>query len=56
MLYSAVYNLTGLPALVLPMGVGGAGMPVGLQIVSKWQTEALLLSFGAALENAMRRG
>jgi aspartyl-tRNA(Asn)/glutamyl-tRNA(Gln) amidotransferase subunit A len=51
MLYSGIYNLTGLPALVLPMGLGAAGMPIGLQIVSKWQTEAALLSAGAALEN-----
>jgi aspartyl-tRNA(Asn)/glutamyl-tRNA(Gln) amidotransferase subunit A len=51
MLYSGVYNLTGLPALVLPMGVGAAGMPIGLQVVSKWQSEAALLSVGAALES-----
>jgi aspartyl-tRNA(Asn)/glutamyl-tRNA(Gln) amidotransferase subunit A len=51
MLYSAVYNLTGLPALVLPMGRGAAGMPVGLQIVSAWNSEAWLLSLGAAIED-----
>jgi aspartyl-tRNA(Asn)/glutamyl-tRNA(Gln) amidotransferase subunit A len=51
MLYSGVYNLTGLPALVLPMGVGAAGMPIGLQVVSKWQSEAALLSAGTALES-----
>jgi aspartyl-tRNA(Asn)/glutamyl-tRNA(Gln) amidotransferase subunit A len=50
MLYSAIYNLTGLPALVLPMGLGAAGMPVGLQVVSIWQSEAMLLSLGAAIE------
>lgn len=50
MLYSAIYNLTGLPALVVPMGLGAAGMPVGLQIASTWQSEAMLLSLGAAIE------
>jgi aspartyl-tRNA(Asn)/glutamyl-tRNA(Gln) amidotransferase subunit A len=50
MLYSAIYNLTGLPALVLPMGLGAAGMPVGLQIVSPWRSEAKLLSLGVAIE------
>lgn len=50
MLYSAIYNLTGLPALVLPMGLGAAGMPVGLQIASPWQSETMLLSLGAAIE------
>jgi aspartyl-tRNA(Asn)/glutamyl-tRNA(Gln) amidotransferase subunit A len=54
MLYSAVYNLTGLPALVVPMGLGAAGMPVGLQIVSPWQSEAKLLSLGAAIEALVR--
>jgi aspartyl-tRNA(Asn)/glutamyl-tRNA(Gln) amidotransferase subunit A len=50
MLYSAIYNLTGLPALVLPMGLGAAGMPVGLQVVSPWRSEAMLLSLGSAIE------
>jgi aspartyl-tRNA(Asn)/glutamyl-tRNA(Gln) amidotransferase subunit A len=51
MLYSGVYNLTGLPALVQPMGVGAAGMPIGLQIVSTWQSEHALLSLGAQIES-----
>jgi aspartyl-tRNA(Asn)/glutamyl-tRNA(Gln) amidotransferase subunit A len=55
MLYSAIYNLTGLPALVLPMGLGAAGMPVGLQIVSTWQSEARLLSIGSAFEAMLGR-
>jgi aspartyl-tRNA(Asn)/glutamyl-tRNA(Gln) amidotransferase subunit A len=50
MLYSGVYNLTGLPALVLPMGVGAARMPSGLQVASKWETDAKVLSLGATLE------
>jgi aspartyl-tRNA(Asn)/glutamyl-tRNA(Gln) amidotransferase subunit A len=54
MLYSAIYNLTGLPALVLPMGLGAAGMPVGLQVVSPWKSEAMLLSLGSALETLIQ--
>jgi aspartyl-tRNA(Asn)/glutamyl-tRNA(Gln) amidotransferase subunit A len=50
MLYSAIYNLTGLPALVLPMGLGAACMPVGLQLVSTWQSDAMLLALGSAVE------
>jgi aspartyl-tRNA(Asn)/glutamyl-tRNA(Gln) amidotransferase subunit A len=50
MLYSAIYNLTGLPALVLPMGLGAADMPVGLQIASAWQSESMLLALGSAVE------
>jgi len=40
----------------LPMGVGAAGMPIGLQVVSKWQSEAALLSLGATLEAAISAG
>jgi aspartyl-tRNA(Asn)/glutamyl-tRNA(Gln) amidotransferase subunit A len=54
MLYSAIYNLTGLPALVLPMGLGAANMPVGLQIASTWRSEAMLLSVGSAIEALLR--
>ncbi|HVO00839.1 MAG TPA: amidase [Candidatus Cybelea sp.] len=50
MLYSAVYNLTGLPALVLPMGIGAAQMPVALQLVMASGRDAQLLSLGAAVE------
>jgi aspartyl-tRNA(Asn)/glutamyl-tRNA(Gln) amidotransferase subunit A len=42
------------PALVLPMGLGAAGMPVGLQVVSPWKSEAMLLSLGSALETLIQ--
>ena len=51
MLYSAVYNLTGLPAVVIPMGVGTKDMPTGLQLVTAWNTDATTLSLAAALES-----
>ncbi|HET6620020.1 MAG TPA: amidase [Dongiaceae bacterium] len=50
MLYSGVYNLVGLPALSIPCGVTGDGLPAGLQIVTPWNTDQLALSVGAALE------
>ena len=50
MLYSAIYNLTGLPALVVPMGLGAAGLPVGLQIAANWQSDSQLLALGSAIE------
>jgi len=50
MLYSAVYNLTGLPALSVFAGLSPEKLPVGLQIVTPWRTDDLALSIGAALE------
>jgi amidase len=43
-------TLTGHPALSLPCGFTAAGLPVGLQMVGRWQGEAALLSHAAALE------
>jgi aspartyl-tRNA(Asn)/glutamyl-tRNA(Gln) amidotransferase subunit A len=46
------FNLLGLPALSLPCGLSGDGLPVGLQIVAAPFEEALVLRIGAALEDA----
>lgn len=43
-------TLTGHPALSLPCGFTTSGLPVGLQMVGRWQGEAALLSAAAALE------
>jgi aspartyl-tRNA(Asn)/glutamyl-tRNA(Gln) amidotransferase subunit A len=53
MLYSGVYNLVGLPALSVPMGVGAANLPIGLQIVTAWHRDDLALSIGSAMEPLM---
>jgi aspartyl-tRNA(Asn)/glutamyl-tRNA(Gln) amidotransferase subunit A len=44
-------NALGYPALSLPCGLSGAGLPVGLQIIGPAFAEALLLRVGAALED-----
>ena len=44
-------NALGLPALSMPCGLTGAGLPVGLQIVGPAFAEALVLQVGAALED-----
>jgi Asp-tRNA(Asn)/Glu-tRNA(Gln) amidotransferase A subunit family amidase len=45
------FNLTGFPALTLPMGMSPDGLPVGVQLVGKPFSEELLLAVGEHLEN-----
>ena len=44
-------NLLGLPALSIPCGLSGEGLPAGLQIVGPAFEEALVLRVGAAMED-----
>jgi len=45
-------NLTGLPALSVPCGFTGAGLPVGLQLIGQAGEEARLLRIASAYEQA----
>jgi aspartyl-tRNA(Asn)/glutamyl-tRNA(Gln) amidotransferase subunit A len=44
-------NVLGYPALSMPCGLSGNGLPVGLQIVGPAFDEAAILQIGAALED-----
>jgi len=44
-------NALGWPALSIPCGLSGSGLPIGLQIVGPPFAEALVLRIGAALED-----
>jgi aspartyl-tRNA(Asn)/glutamyl-tRNA(Gln) amidotransferase subunit A len=44
------FNLSGAPALALPMGFGQNGLPVSLQIVGRAFSEATLVSLGTAFQ------
>lgn len=47
-------NLAGLPAISIPVGLGGeSGMPVGLQLIGRPFAEAPLLQMAAGLETAL---
>jgi aspartyl-tRNA(Asn)/glutamyl-tRNA(Gln) amidotransferase subunit A len=46
------FNYLGLPALSLPCGLDGNGMPVGLQLVARPFADGLLLRVADAFERA----
>jgi Asp-tRNA(Asn)/Glu-tRNA(Gln) amidotransferase A subunit family amidase len=43
-------NITGLPAISIPVGLTGAGLPVGMQIYTRRHEEALLLDLALIAE------
>lgn len=51
--YTALYNMTGQPAISLPLCQSAAGLPIGIQAVARWGDEATLLRLAAQLEQAM---
>jgi aspartyl-tRNA(Asn)/glutamyl-tRNA(Gln) amidotransferase subunit A len=46
---TAPFNLTGVPALSVPWGQA-LGLPIGLQVVGRWNDEATVLAVGRQLE------
>ncbi len=44
------FNLSGLPAMSLPLSWSSAGLPIGVQFVGRYGEEATLLALGAVLE------
>jgi aspartyl-tRNA(Asn)/glutamyl-tRNA(Gln) amidotransferase subunit A len=48
-------NLTGIPAINLPVGLSADGLPIGLQLQAAWGREALLFDAAEALERANGR-
>lgn len=50
--FTSAFNLTGLPALSIPCGLTAAGLPIGVQIVSKAWGEAQVLQAGQAFQQA----
>lgn len=51
--YTFPFNLTGHPAISLPCGISASGIPIGIQIVSRWYNEALILAAAEELEKAL---
>jgi aspartyl-tRNA(Asn)/glutamyl-tRNA(Gln) amidotransferase subunit A len=51
-IFTVTVNLAGLPALSVPGGLDGQGLPLGLQLIGRNLDEGTLFSLGAALEQA----
>ncbi|KAI9095539.1 A subunit of glutamyl-tRNA amidotransferase [Phlyctochytrium arcticum] len=48
-------SLAGLPCVVVPVGSGSGGLPVGVQVVGQWGSDGGVLQAAAALEGLLRR-
>ncbi|HEY1284686.1 MAG TPA: amidase [Solirubrobacterales bacterium] len=51
----ALANLTGIPAISVPVGLSDEGLPIGLQLQAAWGRDELLLDAAEALERANGR-
>jgi amidase len=50
--FTALYNQTGQPAMSLPLGTDGKGLPIGIMIAGRYGDEALLYALAGQLEAA----
>lgn len=48
-------NLTGLPAISIPVGYAADGLPIGMQLMASWGREDLLFRAGRFLESQIPR-
>jgi len=51
--FTPLFNMTGQPAISLPLGQSSAGLPIGVQLVARYGDEATLLRLAAQLEQAL---
>jgi amidase len=48
--FAIIYNVCGIPALVVPAGISADGLPIGIQIAAPHYAEAELIHFGKLIE------
>ena len=51
--FTAAFNVSGHPAISLPLGQSRSGLPIGVQLAAALGREDLLLQVAAQLEQAM---
>jgi Asp-tRNA(Asn)/Glu-tRNA(Gln) amidotransferase A subunit family amidase len=52
-LFTAVFNVTGAPALVLPCGWDEHGLPIGIQLSAPLHADMPLLAAASVIEEAL---
>ena len=52
MMPATPWNLLGMPAVVVPFGMSGEGLPIGVQLIGRPYEEELILEVAARLEEA----
>ncbi len=53
--FTSLFNVTGQPAITLPVGLGDDGLPTSAQLVAKPLGEDTLLQVAAQIEGALER-
>jgi amidase len=51
--YTELFNVTGMPAVSLPLAVSAEGLPIGIQFAAPIGADARLLSLAGWLEQEM---
>jgi 2-dehydropantoate 2-reductase len=51
--YTAIFNITGDPAIVIPCGLNSEGLPIGIQLATIKGSDFRLLSIAQAVESAL---
>jgi aspartyl-tRNA(Asn)/glutamyl-tRNA(Gln) amidotransferase subunit A len=51
-IFTVPASLAGVPAISVPVGVSGHGLPLGLQVIGKMFDEELVVRVGDTLEKA----
>lgn len=51
--YTPQFNVTGQPAISLPLGMSAGGLPIGIQLAARYADEATLIRVGSQLEEVM---
>ena len=52
-IYTSIFNITGDPAIVIPIGLDSQGLPIGIQLATIKGSDMKLLSIARAVEDAL---